>query len=349
MIDIQTIHISPELLSLIAEVDEFRGKWRALHNLAPDRLALLRKIATIESVGSSTRIEGAKLSDKEVEALLSRLNSDSFRSRDEEEVAGYAEVMEQIFMNYTTIPFTENYIKQLHSTLLKYSTKDTRHRGEYKKFPNHVEAFDESGKSIGIVFKTTTPFKTPLLMEQLINWTQQALLDKSLHPLLVIGIFIVWFLAIHPFQDGNGRLSRVLTSLLLLKSGYIYVPYSSLESIVEENKENYYLALRRSQSTLEDNKIKWEPWLKFFLHALKKQKDHLEKKLEKENIFRTQLSPLGLKIIELSRHHGQITISQLSQLTHTNRNTLKAQLRQLVKEGYLVLHGRGRATWYTLS
>ncbi|WP_253303185.1 Fic family protein [Wolbachia endosymbiont of Phyllotreta cruciferae] len=245
MFDISKIVITPEMLKLVAEIDEFKGAWQLFGNLAPERLQMLKKIATIESIGSSTRIEGARLSDREVEQLLSKLDTRSFRSLDEREIAGYAYVCEEVFQNFNKMPFTENTIKQFHIWLLQFSYKDQRHMGEYKKFPNHVEAFDESGKSLGIVFETASPFETATQMQELIYWTSQQLEVKSLHPLLIIGIFIVTFLAIHPFQDGNGRLSRILITFLLLKLGYIYVPYSSLES----NKESYYLALRCTQQS----------------------------------------------------------------------------------------------------
>ena len=236
MWDLTKITITPEMLSLIAYIDEFKGAWQLFGRLSPEKFNVLRKVATIESIGSSTRIEGVQLSDREIERLLSDINIDSFVSQDQQEVAGYAYVCEEIFQSFEHIDFTENIIKQLHGWLLKYSDKDQRHKGEYKKLSNNIEAFDASGKSIGIVFMTTSPFDTPAKMHELVLWTQQQLKNKSLHPLLVIGIFIVVFLAIHPFQDGNGRLSRILTSLLLLKAGYAYVPYSSLESIIERNK-----------------------------------------------------------------------------------------------------------------
>jgi len=284
IMDISTLEITPQILKLIAEIDEFKGSWRALGTLAPERLAALRKVATIESIGSSTRIEGAKLSDRQIEALLSNIEQKSFRTRDEQEVAGYAEVMQILFESWEMIPLTENYIKQLHSILLQYSYKDERHRGNYKSVENHIEAFDQQGKSLGILFVTASPFETPLLMEELLYWTRDAFEEKLLHPLLIIGIFIVQFLAIHPFQDGNGRLSRVLTTWLLLKSGYTYVPYSSLETRIEQNKDSYYLALRRTQKSLKTDKPNWTTWLQFFLHSLKRQKDHLAVKLNREQI-----------------------------------------------------------------
>ncbi len=267
--------ITPDLLKTIGEIDEFKGRWEALGVLAPERLSALKRIATIESVGSSTRIEGVNLSDDEIERFLSGLDASSFRSRDEEEVAGYADLMELVFESYTNIPLTENTIRQLHRTLLRYSHKDERHRGNYKTLSNSVEAFDTEGRSIGVIFETATPFDTPRLMEALVAWSSEAMEKKEHHPLLIIAVFVVRFLAIHPFQDGNGRLSRALTTLLLLRAGYDYVPYSSLERIVEDNKDEYYKALRRAQATLDKDESQLIDWLTFFVRALHRQKEVL--------------------------------------------------------------------------
>tara|TARA_R110000751_G_scaffold8822_2_gene33919 strand:+ start:986 stop:1798 length:813 start_codon:yes stop_codon:yes gene_type:complete len=263
-----TIIITTEMLSLISGTDEYEGAWRAISTLRSDRLSALRRVATIESIGSSTRIEGSRLSDREVEQLLSNLETRKFDTRDEQEVAGYAAVMEMVFSSAADIPLTENHIRQLHRDLLVHSGKDERHRGSYKTNPNHVIAFDAGGKEIGVVFETATPFDTPRLMEELTVWTSRSLDDKQIHPLLVIGIFTVVFLEIHPFQDGNGRLSRILTTLLLLRAGYTYVPYSSLESMIEQSKVSCYLALRRTQGTIRSGTPDWQPWLGFFLRAL---------------------------------------------------------------------------------
>jgi Fic family protein len=292
-------HITPEILSLVAEIDEFKGRWQALKSLAPDRLTALRRTANIESIGSSTRIEGAKLSNHQVARLLAGLARDSFKTRDEQEVAGYARVMDIVFEAWKTIPVTENYIKQLHSELLKFSEKDSRHRGDYKKHPNHAAAFDADGQQIGIVFETARPFDTPGKMERLVAWFREARKTGTLHPLLTTAIFIVRFLAIHPFQDGNGRLSRILTTLLLLQAGYAYVPYSSLESVVEHNKDTYYLALRQTQLTLNGPKPEWEPWMVFFLQCLVSQTKRLMAKIETERTALASLTPLARAVTEM--------------------------------------------------
>ena len=348
MIRTDTLEITPEILNLISKIDEFKGAWRALGTLAPERLSALRRVATIESIGSSTRIEGSKLSDREVERLLSNLAIKSFATRDEQEVAGYAELMEIVFNSWQDIPISENHIKQLHQILLRHSEKDFWHRGNYKANSNSVVAFDGDGKQIGIVFQTATPFDTPRLMSELVAWTQVARENDRLHPLLIIALCIVVFLEIHPFQDGNGRLSRVLTTLLLLQAGYAYVPYSSLESVIEQNKEAYYLALRQTQGTIRTEAPNWQPWLVFFLRSLSEQVRRLEKKIEREKLVLASMPELSLRIVEFAREHGRITIGKAIKLTGSNRNTLKQHFRALVERGHLNQHGSGRGVWYEL-
>jgi Fic family protein len=347
--DLAGLQITPEILSSIAEIDEFKGAWRAIGRIAPERLSGLRRVATIESVGSSTRIEGAKLGNREVERLLSNPAFRSLATRDEQEVAGYAEVMDTIFEHWDAIPPTENHIKQLHRDLLAHSDKDERHRGAYKTLPNHVEAFDENGKSLGVVFATATPFDTPRLMSELVSWALRSDRQNALHPLLVIAVFIVVFLEIHPFQDGNGRLSRILTTLLLLRAGYAYVPYSSLESIIEHSKDSYYPALRRTQTTIRTPDPRWTPWIVYFLRALQQQKHRLEKKIERERIMLGDLPELSVKILELAREHGRVTVAEAAKVTGASRNTIKDHVRTLTDRKHLTRHGAGRGAWYAPS
>jgi len=345
--NLRDLEITPDLLRLISEIDEFKGSWKLLRTLSPERLRSLKHVATIESIGSSTRIEGSKLSDLAVEELMAGLATQSFASRDEQEVAGYAQTMDLVFGSHADIPFTENFITQLHRDLLRHSTKDERHRGEYKKHVNSVEAFDESGESLGVIFETASPFDTPRKMKELVNWTCEALEDKSLHPLIVTGVFTVSFLAIHPFQDGNGRLSRILTSLLLLKAGYNYIPYSSMESVIERNKESYYLSLRRTQTTLESESTDWLPWLRFFLTSLKRQKDHLEQKLQiHAGDVLKGLPEHAVQVLEYIAEHERITTREASELTGAIIPTTKSRLKKLVQEGYLELYGKGRGAFY---
>nr|AGS52234.1 Fic family protein [uncultured bacterium contig00056] len=370
MPDIKNILITPQILIQIAELDEFKGSWNGFIRLQPQQLKVLKKVSTIESIGSSNRIEGNKLSDAQVEELLSRINKTSFKSRDEEEVAGYSDLMNTVFEDYKAIPLTENYIKQLHRILLKYARKDERHRGEYKKLSNSVAAFDSDGKEIGIVFETASPFDTPRFMEELIEWTRKNLNDPFLHPLIVIGIFIVHFLAIHPFQDGNGRLSRALTAMLLLKSGYAYVPYSSIESIIEINKEGYYRSLRRTQKNIWKGKIDYEPWLSYFLTVLQKQKRNLEAKIKEmtaddSSLIIREKSPaygkppvkdkqpdfdkLGrnaLAVLALFDDKKEWSVPEIASTLKMNINTAAKTVKVLVEKSYLTKRGATKGAWY---
>lgn len=347
MINTKFLKITPEMVAILSEIDEFKTRWRFVGNLSPQRLGSLKKVASVESIASSNRIEGNKLTDREVEAMLSKLDRTSFRTRDEQEVAGYARLMDIVFENFEAIPLNENYIKQFHKTLLQFTEKDERHRGEYKKLSNSVAAFDKNGKEIGIIFETAAPFDTPRLMRELVEWTSANLNEKYYHPLLVIALFVVVFLAIHPFQDGNGRLSRVLTMFLLLKAGYSYVPYSSMESIIEDNKEGYYRALRQTQNTLKKHPD-YEPWIMFFLRTLQKQKIRLENKIEglKDDLS-LSLPNVSASIMSLFDVHARLTTAEIQNLTQMNIGTVRKHIQKLVNQGLLQKHGTRKGAWYT--
>lgn len=285
------IDITQPILRKIAAIDEYRGEWKVVGQLEPEKLLSLRRLATIESVGSSTRIEGSRMSDGEVATLIANLRTESFATRDQQEVAGYAAVMGLVHDHWRDMAPTKNLILQLHRDLLQHSDKDRRHLGEWKTHSNSVAAFDADGAMIGIVFETATPFETPTLMDNLIEWHlhHDAAEEPTLHPLLRIAAFVIAFLAVHPFADGNGRLSRVLTNLLLMRAGYSFVAYSSLESVIEHNKMAYYSALRNTQTTFTRTppgtpegtppRPYWDPWVLFFLESIQKQIDHLRDRL----------------------------------------------------------------------
>ena len=349
MFNTNNIQITPEILALISKIDEFKGTWRSLGTLAPDRLLALRRVATIESIGSSTRIEGSKLSDQAVETILKKIEMKSFASRDEQEVAGYADVMELLFSAWENIPFNENHIMQIHRDLLAYSSKDERHRGQYKTHENRVAAFDDNGNEIATIFQTASPFDTPRLMRELVEWVRHQRDSQSLHPLLIVAVFVVVFLEIHPFDDGNGRLSRILTTLLLLQAGYVYVPYSSLESVIEQNKRGYYIALRQKQGTIRTEEPNWQPWVTFFLNSLVSQVKRLEAKIEREHLLLATLPDLSIQLLTIAREHGRLTVSGAQVQTMANRHTIKLHIRKLLAAGHLEQHGVGRVTWITLN
>lgn len=345
MLNINNVKITPQILSMIAEIEKFNGVWNIIEKTAIKRLSPLKKITTIESIASSNRIEGNKMSDRDVELLLLNLEKKSFKTRDEQEIIGYAKLMNFIFDNYKEISLTENYIKQMHNILLQHSNKDERHRGDYKKISNSVSAFDKDGKEIGIIFQTATPFETPLKMQELIEWTNKNLEEKFLHPLIIIGIFTVAFLAIHPFQDGNGRLSRILTNLLLIKSEYNYIPYSSLEAIIELNKSEYYRSLRNTQKTLNTDNINYEPWLTFFFKILVQQKRNLENKLPKESEL--SLPKLSNDIMNLFKINNNLTANDIVLKLNININTAKKSIKSLLNKGLIVKYGTTKGVWYS--
>lgn len=333
-----------EVLRLLGEIDEFKGHWRKLREIRAERLGELRQITTIESAGSSTRIEGAELSDADVARVLSGLSVDSFRARDASEVLGYGELLQTIFDHYDGIPLEERFVKQLHGILLAHSEADAWQRGQYKKNENHVEARYPDGR-VEIIFRTATPFDTPRLMAELLAETNIALTSGELHPLVVVTRFIVEFLAIHPFQDGNGRLARALTSLLLLRAGYDYVPYASLERVIEENKPAYYAALRAAQHALRQNDQAFGDWLLFLLRALYAQKQNLIAKLDLERSM-LQLSELQDRILSVIDQQGAIGSTKLAETLKQPARTIRYHLNVLISRGLIAPIGEKRARRY---
>ena len=331
-------------MRLLGEIDEFKGQWRKLREMRAERLSELRQVTTIESAGSSTRIEGAELTDEEVARVLGGLSMDSFRARDEAEVRGYGELLQTIFDHAADIPLEERFIKQLHKILLSHASRDARHRGHYKTLDNHVEARYASGRT-EVIFHTASPFDTPRLMSALVSVTNAALGDVAFHPLIVIARFIVELLAIHPFQDGNGRLARAVTTLLLLRAGYEYVPYASLERVIEENKQAYYVALRTSQMAMRKGVSDFGEWLTFFLRSLRAQQQNLAAKLDIERLT-LDLSAVQERILSLIEQHGTATTTVMARALRVAARTVRYQLDVLAQRGLIEGHGEKRGRYY---
>lgn len=345
-----SVLITMEIAMNLTAIEKYKELWKEKgKSLDQELLASMRNSGTFESIGSSNRIEGNTLSNEEVEKLLSGLKTKSFKSRDEEEVMGYADLLSAIYENYKGIPITESYIKQLHQMLLRYSSKDERHRGECKKLGNAVAAFDGEGKEIGIVFKTATPFDTPIQMRDLVSEINDILLNPAFSPIIAIGLFIVHFLAIHPFQDGNGRLSRLLTTLLLLRSEYSYVQYYSLEKIIEESKNLYYSALRKTQITFGSDHIDYTPWLQYFTSALKSQTIRLEEKIKAYSESKETPSIKGsdMAVLTVIKNLKGAGLSEIrKELPDMTDNEVKTALRHLLALGVIEKQGKNKGTWY---
>lgn len=334
-----------EIWSKIAKIDEIKGRWTGGMKLSPQILTRLKKSVLVTSSGASTRIEGSKLSDEEVETFIQGVKPGKWESRDEQEVRGYYELLSNVFDAWETLSLSESSLKHFHKELLKYAEKDECHRGEYKKGENLVKMFDADGKEIGVVFETAPAYLTPKKMQELVGFTLTALEEKSIHPLLVISNFIVEFLRIHPFQDGNGRLSRILTNLLLLKKDYAYAPYVSHEKLIEDNKENYYIALRRSQKSFGMEKEDLTPWLDFFLTILLKQSEMALVLMESEQIEKL-LSRKQLAVWEYIQGFAEATPSEIAEKTEVARPTVNQALTKLLKLERIEKIGAGRSTRY---
>jgi len=338
-------NIPDSIWSLINQIDLLKGQWIGGAKLNPQALGRLKRSVLITSSGASTRIEGSGLSDEEVEKMMRGLVIRKFADRDQQEVQGYFELLENIFHSWKQIPFTESTIKHLHKELLKYVPKDERHRGDYKKTENNVEIFDENGKSLGVVFETTPAFLTPKQTQELMEWMINALKQEKNHPLLVIGNFLVEFLAIHPFQDGNGRLSRILTNLLMLKAGYEYVPYVSHEKLVEDSKADYYLALRKSQAVMKTEQSGIHSWLEFFLNISLEQARQAIELLSRENIEKI-LSPKQLAVWRYLETVDEATPGEITKATDVARPTVSQAIDVLLRLKKIERIGQGRTTRY---
>lgn len=337
--------IPSSLWNTIASIDELKGRWIGAANLHPYVLNQLKQSVLVTSTGASTRIEGSRMSDEDIEKLLRGISIQTFNDRDKQEVRGYYELLAHMFESWKSISFSENTIKHFHKELLKYTQKDTLHRGEYKREENKVLMIDNKGESIGVLFDTTPAYLTPKEMLELTEWTQAALASKELHSLLIIGNFIVEFLNIHPFKDGNGRLSRILTNLLLLKQGYGFIPYISHEKIIEDNKPDYYLALRNSQKTLKTKHEDILPWLEFFLKTVLKQSRLAIDLLSLEQIDKI-LSPNQLLVWNYLQKVNETTPLEISVHAHVARPTVNQVLNKLLDLNKIERIGLGSATRY---
>lgn len=335
----------PHIVGLLAAIDEVKGQFKAGLRMTPQAIVSLRKSVIITSAGASTRIEGAKLTDEEVEKIMQGLSVSKFADRDSQEVQGYLETLQNVFDSYEKLPLRESTITSLHKELLKYSYKDELQRGKYKQKENTVGVLDESGNVARIMFETTKAFLTPKEMQELVDWTAETLDEGRFHPLLTIANFIVEFLKIHPFEDGNGRLSRVLTNLLLLRAGYPFVQYVSHEQIVERRKDEYYLALRKSQETFKTDKDTISPWLNFFLSVVQEQATKALSYLEEEKAEDT-LSGKQFEVWKYLSSVGEASPGEIAKATEILIPTVRQALRRLVELGKAKQMGRGRATRY---
>lgn len=335
----------PQIVALLAEIDGIRGEFKSGLRMTPQAITNLKKSTLITSAGASTRIEGARLTDEEVEKVMRGLAVSKFADRDSQEVQGYLETLQNVFDSYQSLPLRESLITSLHNQLLKYSHKDDTHRGGYKKKENTVGVLGPDGNIAQIMFETTPAYLTGKEMNELVDWTNDAFEKNRFHNLLIIANFIVEFLKIHPFEDGNGRLSRVLTNLLLLQSGYQFIQYVSHEQIVERRKDEYYIALRKSQETFKTDHDTISPWLNFFLSSVREQATKALSYLEEEKVEDT-LSPKQFEVWKHISSVGEAAPGEIVKATDIALGTVRQALDRLVELGKVKRVGRGRGTRY---
>jgi Fic family protein len=335
----------PHIVALIGEIDGIKGEFKGGLRMTPQAITSLKRSVLVTSAGASTRIEGSKLDDSEVEKVMQGLMASKFAERDYQEVQGYLETLQNVFDSFQTLPLREGVISSLHNELLKYSDKDKNHKGKYKQGENTVGILGADGKVAKILFDPTPAFLAPAEMTELVDWTYEALEQNRFHPLLVIANFIVEFLKIHPFEDGNGRLSRVMTNLLLLRSGYQFMQYVSHEQIVERRKDEYYIALRKSQETFKTENDTIAPWLNFFLAVIKEQATNALKYLEEEHIEDT-LSPKQYEVWKYISSVNEAGVGEVVEKTGIALGTARQALDRLVELDKIKRVGRGRGTRY---
>lgn len=332
-----------QLTNEISQIDRFDASWTTIEKREGQTLKQLKSIATVRSVGASTRIEGSKMTDEEVEVLIKNLSVSRLEERDQQEVAGYYETLELIAESFRDIEISESNIRHLHNTMLKRSEKDNWHRGNYKQVSNAVEAENPEGTKY-VIFKTTDPgIATEDAMNKLETWYQS---DTQTHALIKTAVFVYDFLSIHPFQDGNGRLSRLLGTLLLLKHGYSWVQYVSFEHEIENRKSEYYKVLMQCQRDRPGEEV--YPWVLFFLDCTKNIQGQLMAKLE-VHTKTEKLTQREKKIYTFIENHPGSKSGTIADKLDIPLPTVKRTLGEMIKARLLVIHGAGAGTSYSIE
>lgn len=339
----------PEVLQFLQRISQFQATWRATADTTRDFYASLQKTVIITSAGASTRIEGAKLSDAEILKRLSGLKIKRIHDRDEAEVAGYIDCKKYVFDHHDKLSLSEHTIRSLHQMMMSYlpeSIFPLHQRGAYKNVPNSVVRIDQVTGKQEVLFETAPPGpQTDAAMQALARGYNDFIGEPIYSDLEVIAAFILKFLAIHPFRDGNGRISRLLTDLCLLKQGYDFCMYSSHEKVIEDSKEQYYVALRQTQATLK-SKPDINPWFVYFLKVLDRQTEFLRDRLVKKPGALTRLEQTVFGLIQ---DHQPVTIGFLERETKIKRVTLKSILARLKERGLLRMEGERKGSRYRLK
>jgi Fic family protein len=332
-----------ELINKLSAIDRFSGEWSNIERREGiHTLKQLKSIATVQSVGASTRIEGSKLTNDEIQVLLfENLKIDKLEVRDQQEVVGYFQALDTISESFTDIHVSEGDVKNLHKILMKHSEKDEWHRGEYKQHPNSVDAHYPNGRTVTI-FNTTKPGQdTEDSMRALFEWYKN---DKSTPAIIKVAVFVYEFLSIHPFQDGNGRLSRLLGTLLLLKQGYPWIQFVSFEHEIENRKTDYYKVLMDCQQNRPGENV--DTWLDFFLSCLSSIQDKLIQKLETQQ-SQNALNPREKKIVQFIEAYPGVKSGEIASKLNIPLPSVKRILSEMIADKIISKNGTGTGTNYT--
>ncbi len=332
--------LTPEIVNMISSLHEFRGKQELYIEAESDVLIALLDIAKIQSTKASNKIEGIYTSDERLEALV--MEKSEPRNRSEEEIAGYREVLSTIHDSYEYIPIRPNNILQLHRDLYSFSSSDTG--GRFKNTDNIIAESGKGGKS-RVRFMPVPAFQTPEAIESLCSEFNSAIEHSEYDPLLLIPMFILDFLCIHPFNDGNGRMSRLLTLLLLYRSGYIVGKYVSMEMLIEKTKETYYEALQNSSAGWHENDSDYSFFVRYYLGVVLKGYGEFQDRIE--HLKYRKMSKADRVKAVFDKRLGVIRKSDIATLCpDISEATIERTLKDLLETGFIDKVGKGRATGY---
>ena len=328
-----------EVINYIGLIHEFKGRQQLYLEQKPQELETLVEIAKIQSTESSNAIEGIATTKARLKSLMA--DKTTPRDRGEKEIKGYRHVLNVIHENFDYVPIRKNYILQLHKLLYQFT--EERFGGRFKDTPNEIDMVYPDGRAV-LLFKPLEPFETPYAVERICEEYDKAINTYGIDPLIAIPVFILDFLCIHPFNDGNGRMSRLLTTLLLYKSDFVIGRYISLEKKIEMTKDEYYIALQESSQNWHEEKNDDTPFIKYILGIILAAYRDFE---ERVNMVGKKMSAKDMVIKAIGSKIGKFTKNDIMELCpEIGRGSVENALKALCEEGIIKKEGQGRATFY---
>jgi Fic family protein len=348
MIDLSTLIITFDILSLVSEIDEFKGEWNCAEPLTSESRDTLMKIAMAEGAGASSRLEGGLIADNKA-LMINNSSYQKFTNAEERYVAGYISVSEHIFRDYADLSFSMDTITQFHRDLYQFSISGSYHGVRSPTALVQTDLITDEYTEEEMDSTASMEKETFGMLEELISWVNKANSQKTIHPLLITAVFTAVFLNIKPFKGGNNTLSNILCYFLLIKAGYRYMPYCSLDSLIEQSENVYYRAFAQTAESLNLKKVNWQPGVIVFLKTLQKHKQKLKLNLERKETQINRLPDHLLQLLDLVKAKGRITISEASMLTRSNPTQIRRYLDVLVTGHHLQKHGTTKGVWYSMN